>query len=359
MKFASYEVALSRPSLAALVPGQRRSSGPSRRPVVMTRRRLEPWRDWAVITVVNHALLLAVALLHPAWPVLVLCALPLGLGWAVGTLTVLHDAGHQMFGRRSWPNVLAVQTAVPAGLWAGHWGLKHRVHHKLTQVYPVDESTRSSSLVRLHPGAPLLPVHRRQHLYVWGLYGLAWLGELRSQLRYLVSGDVQGTVTPGARARTASFVTEKALWLLVLLPYGLVLGWAQLAVLVVLTETVASVAAAVVLVVGHINEGLEPATTAPAGREWAGYLVRTTANFSVDSVAVRFLTGGMTHHLAHHLRPVAVRSTLPELHRTLVQDLAEQVGEPVHDYPTLRAAVGGHFRRMRELGRPEQVPAPR
>lgn len=330
------------------------ASDPSRaRRRVPTWERLEPWRDWAVITVVTHALLTTIVLLHPGPGGLVLAAVPLSVALATGTLTVLHDAGHRMFSRRTWPNVLATHLAVPVGLWVGHWTLKHRVHHKMSQVYPVDEATRSSGMLRLHPDAPRRPMHRQQHQYAWLLYGLAWLGELRSQLTYVKTGVVTGTETPGLRARLGSFLVEKALWLLVLTPYAVVLGLPDLALLLLAAMTFASVIAAVVLVVGHINEGLEVGSVAPAGPQWAPHLVRSTASFSTDSVVMRWLTGGMTHHLAHHLRPVAVRSKLPTLHRTTVQDVVAATGLPLVEYPSLPSAVAGHWRRLRSLGRSE------
>lgn len=315
----------------------------------------EPWRDWAVLAVLNHAQLLAVAVLRPGWPWLLLAALPLAATLAVGTLTVLHDAGHRRFARAEWPNVLAVQTAVPLGLWVGHWALKHRVHHRAAQVYPLDESTRSSALVRLHPAVALRPIHRYQHVYAWVLYGLAWAGELRSQLTYLRTGSVAGTDTPSGSARLRSFLTEKALCALVLTPYVLAAGAGRLAVYLVVAMTLGSVLAAVVLVVGHINVGLEPTTEAPTGREWAAHLVRTTASFNTGSTAVRWLTGGMTHHLAHHLRPVAPRHELPALHRTVVLEATLATGLLQVEYPTLISATRSHWRRLRELGLPAVI----
>ncbi len=249
----------------------------------------EPWRDWAVLAVLNHAQLLLVALVRPGWPWLLLAALPLGLTLAIGKLTVLHDAGHRRFARREWPNVLAVQTAVPLGSGTGRSSA--RVHHQVPSVYPVDESTRSSALLRLHPAAPRRPIHRYQHVYAWALYGLAWAGELRSQLTYLSTGVVTGADTPRGAVRLASFLREKALCALVLLPYVLLLGAGRLAAYLLTAMTVGSVVAAVVLVVGHINVGLEPPPRVPAGRDWPAHLVRTTASFQTGSTTVRWLTG--------------------------------------------------------------------
>ncbi|MBJ7347929.1 MAG: fatty acid desaturase, partial [Thermoleophilaceae bacterium] len=285
-------------------------------------------------------------------------SVPLGLVLATATLTVLHDAGHRRFSRREWPNVLAVQTAIPAGLWVAHWTLKHRVHHRDTQLYPTDEATRSSGLIRLHPGAERRPVHRFQHYYAWLLYGIAWMGEIRSQLTYLRTGEIAGTETPPALKRTQSFVTEKAVCLLVLLPYALVMGVGPLALLLIAAMTVASVTAAVVLVVGHINTGLSPALDAPEGRdEWVTHLVRTSASFGTENRLMRWATGGMTHHLVHHLRASAPRSEFPLLHTTIVADAVATSGSPLVEYPGLPSAVRGHARALRDLGHADQVVA--
>jgi linoleoyl-CoA desaturase len=325
---------------------------------LMTRRRErnrgEPWRDWAVIALLNHAQLLAIALIRPSWPWLLLAALPLAVTLATGTLTVLHDAGHRRFSRNEWPNVFAVQTAVPLGLWVSHWTLKHRVHHRASQVFPVDEATRSN-LIRMHPGVPLKPIHRFQHLYAWPLYGLAWVGELNSQITFVIKGNVIGVEVPDRAARLRSFLLEKSFCAVVLLPYILLLGWARLAVYVVAAMTFGAVLAAIVLVVGHINEGLYPPSEVPSQREWSRHLVRTTANFNTTNRAVRWFTGGMTHHLAHHLKPVAPRHQLPVLNDTVVRDIVDRSGLPLVEYPTLIAATRSHARRLRELGQPGHV----
>jgi linoleoyl-CoA desaturase len=197
-------------------------------------------------------------------------------------------------------------------------------------------------------------VHRAQHIYAWLLYGLAWVGELRSQLNYLRSGMQDGAGTDGRAARARSFAVEKALCGVVLLPYAWFIGPARLAMLLLVSMTLGSAVAAVILVVGHINTGLSPTSDAPEGREaWAAHLLRTSASFSTQNRLTRWLTGGMTHHLAHHLRATAPRGELPTLHSTTVVELAAATGAPVVEYPTLASAVAGHWRALRDLGRPE------
>jgi linoleoyl-CoA desaturase len=334
-----------RPRRSTISPGKGKSA-----------KRGESWRDWALIALLTHGQLLAVALIDPAWYWLIPAALPFGFVLATGTLTIVHDAGHRRFARREWPNQFATQTGVPLGFWVSHWGLKHRVHHKASQVYLVDEATTSSGLVRLHPAAPWRPVHRYQHLYTWFLYAITGLGEIRSQIRFLRTGYIAGIDAPPVGQRVRTFFAEKAGWLLMMIPYALLMGVGKLTLFMLLAMMVASELAAIVLVVGHINQGLNPPTEVPSAKEWSRHLVKTTANFSTGSFPMRWITGGMTHHLAHHLKPVAPRYELPTLHRTLVRELAEKAGEPLIDYPSLTQATIGHYRRLKELGAAPQTP---
>jgi linoleoyl-CoA desaturase len=321
------------------------------------RRRWEPWRDWAVIAVATHASLLLAVLANPHGFGIVLAAVPLALTFALGTITVLHDAGHRMFSPRPWVNAVAVQLAAPGGLWSAHWALKHRVHHKFSQIYPYDESTHSSSALRFHTATPVTPTLRYQHRYAWGIYCLAWLGEFRSQLRFLRTGEISGLEPTPAGVRVLSFVAEKALCVVVLSGYAWALGVGRFLIFLAIAETFTSILVALALVVGHINVGLVASDDPEIA--WAENLMLSTASFSTESTLARWLSGGLSLHLAHHLRPVAVRSELPELHRTVVQQAAIRTGLPVVEFPTFRAAVLGHQLRLRELSRSEPVAPPR
>jgi linoleoyl-CoA desaturase len=321
--------------------------------------RVEPWRDWAILVVIVHGILLTTALTGPPWWGLLLIAVPLGLALSTAVLTIEHDAGHRRFSKKLWPNILATQTAAPVGLWVVHWTKKHQVHHKVTQVYPLDDATRASGMVRLHPCAPYWRVHRFQHHYAWLLYGLAWAGELRSQINYVRTGELSGMTPPPRGERLRSFLLEKLICGLVLLPYAILLGPLNLAILLVTAMTVASMFAAVLLSIGHISEGLTPGDEAPKGRaEWESNLVRTSASFNTRSHTLHWVTGGLTHHLAHHLRANASREDLKRVHENEVMEAAQRAGLEQLEYPTLTSAVIGHRNQLRALGHPDAVERP-
>src|SRR5690348_14573657 len=116
----------------------------------------EAYLDWAIIALFNNSVLLTIALVMPPLAILLPASLVLGFGFAMGVITVLHNAGHHRYSQRYWPNMLVVHSAVPVGLWVAHWTLKHRVHHKLPAAYPDDAFTQAGPL-RLHPLAPHRP----------------------------------------------------------------------------------------------------------------------------------------------------------------------------------------------------------
>lgn len=311
----------------------------------------ESYRDWAIITIYNHSILVIIAISRLPFFVLIPFGLLLGLGFAMAAVTVLHDGGHHRFSRSYLPNMLAVQIAAPIGLWLMHFTLKHRVHHRLTAVYPVDEFTKVNWLVRFHPRAPLRPVHKFQWLYAWILYTLYFPSNLLSQLRYLVTGRIAGSTRhSSARWRIGSFAAEKAVAGLVLLPYVILAKYSILVPLVVAALS-ASLIGACVLVVGHINVGLQYDGEQSSNVDWSTYVATTTASFSTESIFIAWITGGMTHHLAHHLKPAASRRELRRIHRDLVDSISLKTAVSPVEFDTLRDAIRGHAQELKLLGR--------
>jgi linoleoyl-CoA desaturase len=188
--------------------------------------------------------------------------------------------------------------------------------------------------------------HRFQHLYAPALYAAAWLGDTRSQIRFLRTGAVGTGHVGTVRSRASSYVAEKALVAAIALPYVLVTGPVRSLVLSAGVVASASLFAALVLMAGHVNVGLvdDPDAT------FVSRAFGTTAAFATTSPWMRRLTGGLTHHHVHHLRPHLPRSTFRERHLDLVVPTALAQQLPLVEFPTLRAAVAGHFRELRRLG---------
>jgi linoleoyl-CoA desaturase len=314
--------------------------------------RREAWLGWAAYATAVHVQLLGLAFLRPGPGFLGLQIVLLAATLASALLSVVHDAGHSEFSRQPWVNVLAAQVAVPMGLWVSQYRIKHKAHHNQANVYGVDEATTPHPLLRVHPQTPCRQYHRFQHLYAPFLYALALVGDMRSQIRFLRTGKA-GTEQVGSfRSRAASYAAEKALALALLLPYALLAGPGRFAAVLTGVVLTASLLAALVLIAGHVNVGLveDPDAT------FIARAFNTTVAFSTTSPWTRRLTGGLTHHHVHHLRPHAPRSTFEELHTGLIVPMAAERDLPVFEFPTLTAAIAGHFRALRALGS-DAVPA--
>jgi linoleoyl-CoA desaturase len=308
--------------------------------------RREAWINWAVYAGAVHLQLLGLALLHLGPGLRFIQIVLLAATLASALLSVIHDAGHSEFSRRRWVNVLAAQVAVPMGLWVNQYRIKHRAHHQQANVYGVDEATTPHPLLRVHPQAPCRPFHRYQHLYAPALYALAWVGDVRSQVRFLRTGVAGAERVGTVRSRAASYAAEKALTMALLLPYALVAGPARFAGTLVGVILMASLFAALVLIAGHFNVGLvdDPEAT------FVERAFMTTVAFSTTSPLMRRLTGGLTHHHVHHLRPHTPRSAFAKMHSELIVPMAAEKGLPLIEFPTLGAAIAGHFRELRALG---------
>lgn len=325
----------------------RPATPPSRIVVAMKpSARREAWIGWACYAAAVHGQLLALSLLRLSPPFLIAQVVLLGATLASALLSVVHDAGHSEFSRRPWANVLAAQVAVPIGLWVGQYRVKHRIHHSQANVYAVDESTTPHPLLRVHPQAPARPWHRFQHWYAPALYALAWVGDVRSQIQFLRTGKAGAAQVGTLRSRAASYAAEKAVTVVVLLPYVLLAGAGRSFVIGAGVTAVASLLAALVLIAGHVNIGLDET----ADGTFVTRAFTTTAAFSTTSPWMRRLTGGLTHHHVHHLRPHVPRSTFGTRHLDLVTPMAAEHELPLIEFPTLTAAIAGHFRRLRELG---------
>jgi linoleoyl-CoA desaturase len=278
---------------------------------------------------------------------MVMLSLGLGLGGAV----ILHHGGHMRYSKQWYLNAAWVQGAVPVGLWVHHWGLKHRIHHRLPAVFPADRYTTGNMFVRLHPSAPWRPMHRYQYLYIILGYAIYWLSEVASQIRYLINGSIPySNENLKASQRLLLYFSEKSMCAAVLLPYFL-LGndaW-RTGYLLMIAGTIGSIYAGLLVGVGHINMGIRPAVELPESGAWVSYVLSSTVSFRVESRVAGWLSGGLTLHAAHHLRPLASRSELRLLHRQLKNQHHDD--DALIEFDTFWHALLGHFTALRQWGR--------
>lgn len=312
--------------------------------------RREAYRDWAIITATNHMLLLTIAVAPLPTPVVLILAMALGVGLAIGAVTVLHDAGHRRFSRGYLANMFATQSAVPIGLWVAQWTVKHQMHHRLPAKYPDDEFTTAAGMLRIHPEAPMRKLYRFQHVYAWLVYCLLWPGDLLSQAQFLLTGRVPGSDRRvGLAPRGATFLLEKIAASLFLIPYFLLAG-TRLAPFLGIAALFGGFLAGCLLIVGHVNIGLSYALDSTMPHSWTRYVVATTVSFSTGSRLTNWLTGGLSNHLAHHLRPTASRRELRQQYPDIKNQLEDAHHLAIAEFTSLSAAIRGHRQVLKHLG---------
>jgi linoleoyl-CoA desaturase len=87
---------------------------------------------------------------------------------------------------------------------------------------------------------------------------------------------------------------------------------------------------------------------------WAAHQVQTTVDFAPRNRLLTWYAGGLNYQIEHHLFPQVCHVHYPAL-APLVEQTCRQFGLRYAVHPTLRAAVGSHFRWLRRMGR---APAP-
>ena len=70
-------------------------------------------------------------------------------------------------------------------------------------------------------------------------------------------------------------------------------------------------------------------------------------------IVVGWLTGGLNHHIVHHLCPFVCHTHYASLTR-IVKETAEEFGVPYRQHPTMRQAIKHHLLLLKQLGNPDQ-----
>jgi linoleoyl-CoA desaturase len=315
--------------------------------------RAEARRDLLVIGAMFHGVLVVLIAAEGRWVIYALVMPWLSLSMAMSAFTILHHGGHGRFSPRPWVNALAVHLATPLGYYVRYWGLKHRIHHAAPTVYPRDGYTSGTSLLRLHPAAPVRRWHRFQQFYIWLGYLSYWFVDQIGQIGFLLKGGIPySRVQWSVSRRVTGWLAEKLASCLILCPYVIAGGW-HLITLLIVCGAFASLVAGAVVGVGHINEGLKPLAASELRQNWSNSVVGATASFSVDSRLSGWLFGGMTTHAAHHLRPIATRAEMRQLTHQLRRAGAEGPGSRLVEFSSFFSAVKGHVSTLTAWGRRE------
>jgi linoleoyl-CoA desaturase len=298
------------------------------------------------------------------WGSLGLIAL-MGITMAGVGFSVAHDALHGAYSSRSWVNAALGASFDLLGANGYMWQITHNViHHTYTNIHGVDEDISVSPLLRLSPDADLKRIHRYQHWYALAVYSMSTLFWVAAKdFKYFLKRDL-GPFRDRRHSKSAVawLLTSKVAYFAYALGLPLVLihrPWWQIVGGFALVHLIAGIILGVVFQLAHVVEGTAyPLPDDEGGMEhtWAVHEMLTTSNFARDNRLVSWYIGGLNYQIEHHLFPRVCSVHYPKISE-IVREVADRHGVTYNEHPTLRQAIGSHFRMLERLGRPEALAA--
>lgn len=323
--------------------------------------RISPKGDremWAKVvlglTVLAGSWIALYALRPDSWKFVALYVLG-GLAQTFLLLNIAHDSNHNAVS--SIPSINKALNYVfdVCGINSYMWRiLHHRGHHSCINLHGEDDALTGRGIFRFTPHEPRAPLHRFQHIYALFFYALF-------SLDYVFVRDFESFFFPthGYLKRTKHPLREYAI---LFAGKGFYLTYMLVLPIVLLEKSPALVALSFLLV--HLIVGMTvslvfqtthtvDSTYFPSDRgefdNGVYHIFATTADYATGNPLVGFLTGGLNHHIAHHLCPYVCHTHYAPLTR-IVQETAAEFGVPYRQHPTMTRAIWHHLILLKQLG---------
>jgi linoleoyl-CoA desaturase len=315
------------------------------------------------IYIVPYFLLVTATVTHPL-AVIALWAM-LGLGMAGIGFSVMHDANHGSYSRKTWANKMLGSSLNFLGGSMTTWKIQHNVlHHSFTNVDGFDEDIDIHGLLRFSPNQPLYKYHRFQHLYAWGLYALMTFPWVTTKdFRQIMNWKKEGLIESQGRTYLGAWIeiiVTKIFYYAYILVLPLIfspVSWWVTVLGFLLLHLVAGFVLAIIFQPAHVV----PTSTYPLPDEsgqidhtWAVHQLHTTCNFAPRNTILSWFTGGLNFQIEHHLFPNICHVHYKKISR-IVRETAQEFGLPYHERPTFRSALRFHGKQLYELGRMQPV----
>lgn len=278
-----------------------------------------------------------------------------GLAQTFLLLNIAHDSNHNAISTVPAVNKLLNYVFDVCGISSYMWRiLHHRGHHSCINLQGEDDALTGRGIFRFTPHEPRTRMHRFQHIYALFFYALF-------SLDYVFIRDFEAFFFPthDYLRRTKHPLREYAI-----LFGGKALYFSYMLVLpvILLGKPILLVALSFVLV--HLIIGMTvslvfqtthtvDSTYFPSDRSefdnGVYHIFATTADYATENPLVGWLTGGLNHHIAHHLCPYVCHTHYAPLTR-IVKQTAEEFGVPYRQHPTMTRAVVHHLILLKQLG---------
>lgn len=236
--------------------------------------------------------------------------------------------------------------AISAPLAVSHtwWDEKHNRGHHRCPGSPEDPDIQFGWFARVIEAHPWRPAHRFQKHSFWALAPLATANMvIRNDLALFRRSVPSRRTLSLSRYVLEKYVPFVALWGVVILARGALIGGAVIVVFFLTSGLIAAV-------VTQVQHNAAPPLPEALSREFA-LSRQLLGTADVSGFIWWWISGGTTLHVAHHLAPQLTFLECRGATRRLNDDL-RACGLSVTTFPSMRSAVRSHRKRLDDLSRP-------
>jgi linoleoyl-CoA desaturase len=275
-------------------------------------------------------------------------------------LNIAHDSNHNAISSSRFVNKGLNYVFDVCGISSYMWRiLHHRGHHSCINLHGEDDALTGRGILRFTPHEPWTSLHRFQHIYallMYAVFSLDYVFVRDFECFFFPSHDYLKRTNHPVREYVILFA-GKAFYLTYMLVLPVVLlrkSPLLVGLAFLLSHLIIGLSVALVFQTTHVIDS----TYFPAERNefdnWIHHIFATTADYATERPLVGWLTGGLNHHIVHHLCPFVCHTHYAPLTR-IVKQTAEEYGIPYRQHPTMTQAVKHHLLLLKQLGNGNDV----
>ncbi len=303
---------------------------------------------------------IAIYALHPSSWIFVALYLLGGLAQTFLLLNIAHDSNHNAISSAPLVNKALNYAFDLCGINSYMWRiLHHRGHHSCINLHGEDDALTGRGIFRFTPHEPRSWWHRFQHIYgllFYAMFSLDYVFVRDFECFFFPKHDYLRRTRHPLREYVILFAS-KAFYLTYMLVLPVVLLHKSLLLVLgafLLVHLVVGLSVSLVFQTTHTVDS----TYFPAERgefdNGVYHIFATTADYATENPVVSWLTGGLNHHIAHHLCPFVCHTHYAPLTR-IVKETAAEFGVPYRQHPTMSRAIVHHLILLKQLGNQDSL----
>lgn len=300
--------------------------------------------NWWALYIIVPPLFIAIIL------AILLGAVKAGIGF-----NIMHDALHNSFSKNKKLNKALSYSLDLLGGDSKVWDWQHNQnHHPHTNVAGQDHDIDLGKLGRLSPEQPVLWFHKYQHIYIWFLYGLSYIG-----WKYFF--DYGKSKKMGWSGKKIFLMYVKKFFVnylpFTIIPFILCPWWYAL-VIVFVADFACGLITSSVFQLAHVVEETEmhAEQNTPAKFD-ALTQIKSTADFAPDNQFLFWYLGGLNFQIEHHLAYKTSHVHYQVLHKAFLQT-CRRLGVEKIVFKNMWQAICSHYRQLKKLGASDGLSKP-